>query len=276
MADPKASQKNVLTLIAGLFVLALIGTGAYFLMTGQANHKDINLASVKGDTDAPKGYPPMPQPMKGSNLDELGAESNNIEPAATDTVEAKGEVMEHESLSGIELFLADRGVGDPNAPVRIDEFASLTCSHCAHFNNDTYPALKEKYIDTGKVYFVYNDYPLDRAALDAAITARCLPIEQHEAFIKLLFKTQRQWAADGYMKALQQNAKLAGLSDEQFKECHENAAYKNGLEGKIKEAQENHKIQSTPTFVLNGGKETIRGASSIKSFEQVIEKLLSE
>ncbi len=78
------------------------------------------------------------------------------------------------------------------------------------------------------------------------------------------------------MKSLQQNAKLAGMSDEEFEQCHDNAEYRKGLEAKIQSARENHDIQSTPTFILNGGEETIRGASSIKTFDQVIGKLLAE
>lgn len=66
-------------------------------------------------------------------------------------------------------------LGDENAPVVIEEYASLSCNHCASFHKDTFPKLKEEYIDTGKVYFIYNDFPLNASALDGAMVARCMP-----------------------------------------------------------------------------------------------------
>ncbi|MEM6781153.1 MAG: thioredoxin domain-containing protein [Pseudomonadota bacterium] len=266
MADQTSSKNNTFILIAILTAVFVIGAITFFVMTDNQDNGAFEEASVSIEGD---DYPPMPQSIQGASLEELGAYSNNIEPAATEET-----AIAPTGLS-LESFLAERSVGDPNAPVRIDEFASLTCSHCAAFHINTYDAVKEKYIDTGKVYFVFNDFPLDKAALDASITVRCLPVDKHEAFLSLLFKTQRQWAAEGYMKALKQNAKLAGLSDEDFEKCHSDE-FKKAFEEQLMKTREGYDIQSTPTFVLNKGQETIRGASSIRTFDQVISKLLAQ
>lgn len=296
MAENDTQNKqptSPILMIAILAGIAIIGAGAYFYAGNSQSSDDVmdEVASIDGD------YPPMPEAIEGGMTEQAGTHSNGIEPAASEETADMGsdvDFSDEEMLNadggatdviaepeatpaktGLDAFLADRAVGDPSAPVRVDEFASLTCSHCASFHNNTYADFKEKYIDTGKVYFVFNDFPLDKAALDASITARCLPEDKYEAFIKLLFATQRQWAAEGYMKALKQNAKLAGLGDEEFDECHENEAYKKGLESKIQTAREQHDIQSTPTFIMNDGEEMIRGASSLKTFDQVIGKLLA-
>ncbi len=92
-----------------------------------------------------------------------------------------------------------RIMGSPDAPVKIIEFASLTCSHCAHFHKDILPQLKEKYIDKGLVSIEFKEFPLNAAALDASILARCLPLDKYEAYISLLFKTQDDWTAQPEM-----------------------------------------------------------------------------
>lgn len=290
MADDKPEKSTSVSpviIVSALVAVVAIAAAGYFFMNNKTASDGMNdeIAAIAEDAD----YPPMPESIDGSGIESAGRASNGIEPAAEDDLEVDtqaaeesdreapaAEIEKAEAKTGIDAFLAERAMGDPSAPIRIDEFASLTCSHCASFHNNTLAAVKEKYVDTGKVYFVFNDFPLDKAALDASITARCLPEDKYEAFISLLFKTQRVWAAEGYIKALQQNAKLAGLSDKEFKECHENSAYRKGLEAKIQSARENYDIQSTPTFILNNGEDTIRGASSIKTFDQVIGKLLAE
>ena len=122
----------------------------------------------------------------------------------------------------IQPILGTRAVGDPNAPVKITELFSLTCGHCAEFHNNTYPSIKSEYVDTGKVYYVYQEFPLNKPALDASMIARCLPSERYAGFIDLLFKNQEAWAlVDDYKSALRQNAKLAGMSDQEFDACLE-------------------------------------------------------
>lgn len=170
-----------------------------------------------------------------------------------------------------------RSIGNKEAPIKIYEYASLTCSHCAHFHNDIFPALKEKYIDTGKVYFEFRDFPLNDPALKAVITARCLPEDKYVPFIGLLFKTQDQWASGvSYMPSLKQNSKLAGLSEGAFEACQENNDIKLKIADSMKQAQEKWKIEATPTFIINDGQETISGAVPLEEFERVFRKVSND
>ncbi len=173
MADNKPektpSVSPVFIALAFVAVMAVAGAG-YFFMNGASSGGSIEdeVASIDEDGD----YPPMPESIDGASIEDLGHISNGIEPAANDEAvepdEAEAADAEEaeeapaaetaekaETKTGVEAFLADRAMGDPAAPVRIDEFASLTCSHCASFHNNTLAAVKEKYIDTGKVYFVH-------------------------------------------------------------------------------------------------------------------------
>ncbi len=174
----------------------------------------------------------------------------------------------------VKKAMSIRAIGNPNAPIKIIEYASLTCSHCAHFHNDTLPELKTKYIDTGKVYLEFREFPLNDPALKATITARCLPEDKYEGFISLLFKTQDQWAAGiDYMQSLRQNAKLAGLSDASFDACQNSPELKTAVAGAMQEAQDKWKLSATPTFIINDGAETISGAQPLAEFERIFRKV---
>src|SRR5438552_9942528 len=106
----------------------------------------------------------------------------------------------------------DRILGKADAPITIIEYASLTCPHCAHFDVDVLPKLKEKWIDTGKAKLVFRDFPLDQSALLAATVARCEPSDKFYGFIDALFKTQGEWGAAKDPRAgLQNLAQLGGM-----------------------------------------------------------------
>ena len=173
--------------------------------------------------------------------------------------------------------LGTRGLGDPNAPVQIREFFSLTCNHCADFHQGAYQALKEKYIDTGKVYYIYEEFPLNGPALYGSMIARCMPEERYAGFIDLLLKNQDVWAFEGDFKdGLKQNAALAGMSGEEFETCFANKEMQKDTANNIKEASDAWKIRSTPTFVFNDGEKILRGASPIESFDKVIAGLAGD
>lgn len=171
-----------------------------------------------------------------------------------------------------------RALGDVNAPVTINEYASLTCSHCAHFSKDTFDKLKEKYIDTGKVYFIFNDFPLNAPALEASMVARCLPHDRYFQFVKFLFETQEQWAfSPKYSDSLKQNAKLLGLGEEAYAVCTGNEKMKAELAARMQAAAKEHNIDSTPTFIITakpGSEQKISGAQPLEEFSKVIDPLL--
>ena len=264
-------------------VAAIIAfASGYFVLTGSSNNENATIVAsaptvpVSDNQVFGVDFPPMPQPTQVA-----ARYLTNIQPAAgeneavQDETEKKTEELDefHSSDIRVENALRTRAIGNPKAPIKIEEFFSITCSHCATFHEKTFPVLKEKYIDTGQVYFVFGDFPLDKVALDATVTARCLDESRYEAFVSLLLKTQRQWVTEGYEKALRQNAKLAGLSDEQFNFCMENEEIREGIAENRKYASDKYDVRSTPTFIFNYGEEKLSGAASIKAFDQVIGKL---
>ena len=169
--------------------------------------------------------------------------------------------------------LQEEAIGDPNAPVTIIEYASLTCPHCAHFQKDVLPQLKERYIATGKVRLIYRDFPLDQRALAASILAHCAGPERYFGFLDVLFKTQEGWArADDYLAALKQIGKLGGLTDAQMAACFADQDLTNRILQSRLDAQSQHDVNSTPTFIIGG--KAYAGARDIEEFASLIDPLL--
>jgi protein-disulfide isomerase len=212
--------------------------------------------------------------LKGSKT-EVVAENTAVEQTADATAPASSSAnVDYSSASLPTDPLGVRTLGNPDAPVKIEEFASLTCGHCAHFHGSTFQELKTKYIDTGKVFFTFTDFPLNAPALDAAMVARCMAPERYFSFLSFLMETQEQWAFSAdYKTALNQNAKLAGMNDEAFDSCLANTALKDGLVDRMKAKAEQHQLSSTPSFVITGaaGTSTLTGALPIVSFDKAIE-----
>ena len=166
-------------------------------------------------------------------------------------------------------------MGSKNAPIRIKEFFSLTCSHCANFHVKTLPQLKERYIDTGKVQLEFIDYPLDRLAIIAATLARTLPTEDgYLEAISILLKKQKQWAySKKPLDELRSIAKLFGVSSKQFDEILKNIPLMQEIINKMEKESKNFNIESTPTFIINNNHK-ISGALSFKDFEKELLTLI--
>ena len=133
-----------------------------------------------------------------------------------------------------DLTRAERFIGKPDAKTTVNEYFSLTCSHCAAFAGETMPRIKSELIDTGKVRWVFHDYPLDQIALMAAQVARYLPVDRYEPFINALFATQDRWAFArdaNHTEELWKTAGLAGMSRATF----DKAIADNGLKTWISE-----------------------------------------
>jgi protein-disulfide isomerase len=153
------------------------------------------------------------------------------------------------------LLPDDRVLGKPDAPNVIFEYFSLTCPHCAAFDQQTLPQLKKDWIDTGKAKLVYRDFPLDQEALLAAVVSRCLPPERYPAFVDLLFANQLDWAAAAdYKAALARYAKLAGMSQPAFDACTGDKSKSDAILAAQYDAQKRFDIESTPSFFINGKK----------------------
>ncbi len=160
-----------------------------------------------------------------------------------------------------------RAAGNPSAPVHVQEWFSLTCTHCARFDQTVFPDVKAKLIDTGKVYYVFKDYPLDRVALMAAMVSRALPPERYLPFIDSLFASQDRWAfAQGVdsRAVLQQMAELAGMSASTFDATVSDGAYQKAIIAEQDAGQRRYHIDSTPTFVF--GQTALPGEMTYEMF----------
>lgn len=186
---------------------------------------------------------------------------------------SKSQIAEMEDARDLpmELTAEDKILGSSDAPVTIIEYASLTCPHCAAFHRETLPKLKSDWIETGKVRLVYRDFPLDGAALAAAVVAHCAPPDRYFPMIGLLFERQDEWAVeDQWRERLTQLAGVAGMDKTSVDACLADEARKNGVVAKAEKAQATYGISSTPSFIVNGRK--LSGALPIERFAEVIEE----
>ncbi|WP_312943409.1 DsbA family protein [Agrobacterium sp.] len=168
--------------------------------------------------------------------------------------------------------LPDKALGDANAPVKIVEYMSMTCPHCANFHNNTFDKIKEKYIDSGKVYFVIREFPFDPRAAAAFMLARCAPENQYYPFVSMLFKQQQTWAtAQDARAALLQMSKLAGFSQESFEACLTNQKLLDDVNATMQRGAGEFGVNSTPTFIINGKK--YAGDMSLESMSALIDSL---
>ena len=175
----------------------------------------------------------------------------------------------------LQITKDDRILGNPEAPITIVEYASLTCPHCAHFANDVLPEIKKEWIDTGKAKLVLRDFPLDEPALRAAMIARCAPPERYYAFADTFFAAQEKWVRSGdYREALARLAKLGGMGQAEFDTCIKDTELENKIvEGRLKASQELD-VSSTPTFFVNGSK--LAGAPTKEEFDKLLSSLAAK
>src|ERR687886_921967 len=181
-----------------------------------------------------------------------------------------------QSVSAQELAtpgpLGDVAQGPADAKVTIIEYASLTCSHCAAFHKDTYPVLKQRYIDTGQVRFILREFPLDPLATAGFMLARCDGDAKYYPITDLLFDQQKVWAfSDKPVDALQQMMRQAGFSQEKFESCLRDQKLFDAVNA-VRTRGEKVGVNSTPTFFINGQRHS--GNMSIDELEKIIKPLL--
>ncbi len=165
----------------------------------------------------------------------------------------------------------DKVLGNDDAPVTIVEYASFTCPHCASFHNETMPLLKERYIDTGQVRFVFRDFPLNEPALRAGMMARCVPEEQYFNVVDVVFSTLNQWSSGpNWMQSLSRIGRMAGLSQQAFDACMADTQLEERILALRLEGANTFNVQATPSFVVNG--KTLSGGRSIDEFAEIIDR----
>ncbi len=173
------------------------------------------------------------------------------------------------------VSLPDMALGPANAPITITEFASMTCPHCAAFNADVFPKIKAAYIDTGKIRYVFREFPLDIKAAAGSMLSRCIAKDdagKYFAVTDMLFKQQGDWVTKNTTETLTRIGKQAGLSQQAVDDCLKDQALLDKIVADQKFANEVLKVNSTPTFFLNG--EMIKGETSFDEFDKRIKALL--
>ena len=171
--------------------------------------------------------------------------------------------------------LPDITVGPADAKVTVVEYGSMTCGHCAHFANDVFPEFKKKYIDSGKVRYVFREFPLDNLASAASMLARCAGGDKMLPLIETYYAKQADWAfvQGNPVPKLFDIAKQAGFTQESFDKCLTDQKLLDQLTAARTRASDTFGVSATPTFFINGKRLT--EAPSMEAFDKVIEPMLS-
>ena len=173
------------------------------------------------------------------------------------------------------VSLPDMALGPADAAVTITEYASMTCPHCSAFNADVFPKIKAEYIDTGKIRYIFREFPLDIKAAAGSMLSRCIAngdATKYFAVTDLLFRSQGEWVMKNTTETLTRIGKQAGLTQQQVEACLKDQALLDKIAADQKYASEVLKVDSTPTFFVNG--EKIKGETSFEEFEKKIKPLL--
>jgi protein-disulfide isomerase len=168
--------------------------------------------------------------------------------------------------------LPDMVLGAADAPVTIIEYASLTCPHCRHFEVTTFPELKKRYIDTGKVRYIFREFVLNDLDALAILLARCTDKDKYFPFVETLYETQEQWVVRNAIPALMGIAKQVGFTEESFNKCAANQPLLDSVKAQRDRAADKFGVSSTPTFFING--KIYSGSMSIEDMEKLIQPYL--
>ena len=173
------------------------------------------------------------------------------------------------------VSLPDMALGAANAPLTIVEYAAATCPHCGRFGREVFPKIKAAYIDTNKIRYVFREFPLDIKAAAGSMLSRCIAKDdgaKYFAVTDLLFRQQGDWVLKNTTETLTRIGKQAGLSQQQVETCLKDQTLLDKIVADQKYASDVLKVNSTPTFFLNG--EMIKGETSFEEFDKRIKALL--
>ncbi len=173
--------------------------------------------------------------------------------------------------------LSDMVLGAKDAPVIVVEYASMTCPHCAHFDETTYPKVKKNYIDTGKVRWILREFPLDQLAAAAFMVARCAAdgsAPKYYDMVNTLFHQQDTWAIQKPIPPLLAIAKQAGMTEDQFKACLSDQKQVDKIQAERERAIKEFKVKATPTFFIDGTLQ--EGALEYDQFAKLLDAALKK
>lgn len=169
----------------------------------------------------------------------------------------------------------DIAMGPADAKVTVVEYASLTCPHCAAFETKVFPEFKTKYIDSGKIRYIFRGFALNPLDQAAQILVQCLDLDKRQSMIEAFYEKQADWAfSNGNpVPKLFDIAKQAGFTQESFDKCLKDQALLDKLTAEQKRASETFGINSTPTFFINGKR--LPEVATLAAFDKMIEPLLA-
>jgi protein-disulfide isomerase len=197
---------------------------------------------------------------------------------ASSDAEIKAPVVSPDNKMFTESLPNDIIIGEKAAPVKIIEYASLSCIHCKHFHDEVFYELKKRFIDTGKVQFTFRHFPLNAPAIKGALITGCAPEDSKQAFLGAFFKSQSQWAFmnnEGEMKdKLKTVAKIGGMDDETFDKCFNDNKKQDEILALMKRANEELGVETTPSIFIDGVR--FDGARTIESFSEAINEKLQK
>ena len=221
------------------------------------------LVSILNDMDAEQTPP-------AETMNDEATDSVQMSSADTQVIKVKsGEALETPNPLG------EISIGDANAPIKIYEYASLTCGHCATFHTEVLPDLKKQYVDRGLVQFNFRPFPLDPYAMTGAMLVQCAIPQARLAFLETLFKRQLQWVrSDDPLNSLRAYAKQAGMSGENFVMCLRSEANLTAVRSMYTAAKDELGVQSTPTFFVSG--EKVAGNIGLEAFKKLLDKKLKK
>lgn len=230
---------------------------------GEAEKTDATTDATETKTEEPSNFGPKDD----------GTLSADAAPQMTE-VDLAAKAANTKTAAGFDLkaALADRVLGDENAPITFYDYSSLSCPHCKHFHNDFLPAIKKDFIDTGKVKLVFRSFPLNEAALQAEMLARCAPADQYYNMIQMFFDSQENWlSAENPKENFRQMVKIAGFNDQKFDTCLNNKELETGIIQIAQKGTETYGIDATPSFVIEDGvsdQELLKGLGLLDTLKQ--------
>lgn len=253
----KRVARTAIGLLGGVLLLALAGCSGEG--EGSASTGVVSPASAQGSAQ-PTAAPTAPAAPNSTPIPGAAPAPAAATPAPPAPAAGAAEAPAAEGSVDVAALmqpgpLPEVVMGDPNAPVTIVEYASMTCSHCANFHINSLPTLKKEYLDTGKAKLILREFPFDPRSLAAFMLIRCAPEDKREPMMDVLYRQQDQWArAESAAEALLGIAKLAGFTQESFAACLNDKDLQTKIVDVQKRGESEFGVQATPTFFINGNR----------------------
>ena len=246
MSESKNTQgqksSSALPVIIAVFVVLVVIIGAGLYASNQKTQEMTKVEKTGAET-----------PAESAKIQEEHVSTKVTEESSEDTAKTASSPTQSQTTKTDTLSqYSARILGNPDAPLKISEHSAFTCGHCKHFHETNFIKIKRDYIDTGKAYLVYNDFPLSKVGMEIGAVARCLPDQVYFNFIQLMFETQNDWKShDKYVPYIKQNTRMLGLTEEKVEECMNNEDIHQAIASVQQEAHKKFGVESTPTLVLN-------------------------